>query len=155
MFQTAPFKARPQALAAIGGCLAIVTATALAAPCVAQTTTVNAPADPVGDRLRSLQTPTATPPSASHDDAPHVTAGLNASIVQRNDAAEQQEQAIAADHAQAVANYQVELAHADRLTRDGAAPDGRYRLEMRAQERARADWEACRAGERSRCLVTY
>ena len=115
-----------------------------------------APSDPVADDLRQRgEANRQAPDSVQTPEEQRTTSALNAEILDQNDLAEMEERARLADYAKAQANYQAELervaAENERIARETAEHEARYKAEMEAHARARADWEACNAGDRSRC----
>lgn len=115
-----------------------------------------APSDPVADALRQRgEANRQAPDSVQTPEEQRTTSALNAEILDQNDLAEMEERARLADYAKAQADYQAELervaAENERIARETAEHEARYKAEMEAHARARADWEACNAGDRSRC----
>lgn len=112
--------------------------------------------DPVADALRQRgEANRQAPDSVQTPEEQRTTSALNAEILDQNDLAEMEERARLADYAKAQADYQAELervaAENERIARETAEHEARYKAEMEAHARARADWEACNAGDRSRC----
>jgi|GEM_PF-1173514 len=115
-----------------------------------------AQSDPVADALRQRgEANRQAPDSVQTPEEQRTTSALNAEILDQNDLAEMEERARLADYAKAQADYQAELervaAENERIARETAEHEARYKAEMEAHARARADWEACNAGDRSRC----
>lgn len=115
-----------------------------------------AQSDPVADALRQRgEANRQAPDSVQTPEEQRTTSALNAEILDQNDLAEMEERARLADYAKAQADYQAELervaAENERIARETAEHQARYKAEMEAHARARADWEACNAGDRSRC----
>ncbi|WP_312127018.1 cell wall hydrolase [Brevundimonas sp.] len=115
-----------------------------------------AQSDPVADALRQRgEANRQAPDSVQTPEEQRTTSALNAEILDQNDLAEMEERARLADYAKAQADYQAELervaAENERIAREAAEHQARYQAEMEAHARARADWEACNAGDRSRC----
>ena len=119
-----------------------------------------APADPVGDLLRSQGERYHRAPDSSQDpDELRRTQALNAEITAQNDLAENEDRANAAAHAKAQARYQAELETAEaeaRATRERHEADLRTAAEAQAAyDRQMADWRAtvaaCERGDRARC----
>ncbi len=115
-----------------------------------------APSDPVADALRQRgEANRQAPDSVQTPEEQRTTSALNAEILDQNDLAEMEERARLADYAKAQADYLAELervaAENERIARETAEHEARYKAEMEAHARARADWEACNAGDRSRC----
>lgn len=84
-----------------------------------------------------------------------TTNALNAEILDQNDLAEMRDRANQAAYAKAQAEYQDELdrVEAERMLieQENARNQARYQAEQERYARARADWEACTKGDRSRC----
>ena len=124
-----------------------------AAPVLAQS---NTQSDPVADALRQRgEANRQAPDSVQTPEEQRTTSALNAEILDQNDLAEMEERSRLSDYARAQAEYQAELervaAENERIAREAAEHQARYQTEMAAHARARADWEACTAGDRSRC----
>ncbi|MGH7026583.1 cell wall hydrolase [Brevundimonas sp.] len=123
----------------------------------ASTQAQTAPADPVGDLLRSQgERYHRAPDSAQDPDELRRTQALNAEIVAQNDLAENQDRANAAAYAKAQAQYQAELEAAEADHRQRRESDLRAAAEAQAlYERQMADWRAtvaaCERGDRARC----
>lgn len=131
---------------------ALVLACALATPALSQTLPATPTlADPVGERLRQLEPPLA----ATTADEQTTTASLNAAIAQHNDAAETRERQQTQAHAATMARYEAERDRAEQRIAQNLSDQPQYQTEQQQHAKARADWAACRAGDRSRCLVTY
>ena len=129
----------------------------LGLPALAQTTAPKS-ADPVADAIRDQgEAYRRAPDSAQTPEELRVTSALNAEIMDQNDLAEMEERARLAAYAKAQADYQAELqrVEAERLRIAVAAEEqeARYAAEREAHARARADWEACVAGDKTRCVT--
>jgi len=136
-----------------------------AAPALSQTTQAPAqqtaqpkPADPVAEALRNRgEAYHRAPDSAQTPEELRTTSALNAEIIGQNDLAEMEERSRLADYAKAQAGYQAELERVEaerrRIAEETDRQDARYQAEREAHARARADWEACVAGDRTRCTT--
>ena len=104
-------------------------------------------ADPVAEALRDTERQS---PAEQR-----VTRALNAEILEQNDLAEMEDRANQAKYDKARAEYETELARVDaetaRIAREDREAQERYQAQLAAHARARADWEACVAGNRARC----
>lgn len=113
-------------------------------------------ADPVAEALRERGEAYHRAPDEKQDpQEQRVTNALNAEILDQNDLAEMEDRANQAEHAKAEADYQAELARVAeeraRIAREAAANEAAYADRMAQYERDRADWQACVAGDRTRC----
>lgn len=129
----------------------------LALPAMAQNATAK-PADPVAEAIRDQgEAYRRAPDSAQTPEELRVTSALNAEIMDQNDLAEMEERARLAAYAKAQAEYQAELQRVEaerlRIAVEAEEQEARYAAERAAHERARADWEACVAGDKTRCVT--
>ena len=116
------------------------------------------PADPVADAIRAQED--ASHSAADNKQTPEelrTTSALNAEILDQNDLAEMEERSRLNAYANAQREYQAELARVEaerlRIAIEAEEHEARYKAEQDAYARARADWEACRDGDRTRCIV--
>ena len=138
---------------------AALVASLLASPVMAQDTkTASAPVqkDAIAEALRERGEAYRRASDEKQDETElRTTTALNAEILDQNDLAEMQDRANQAAFARAQQEYQAELARVEaerlRIERENAETQERYRLQMEAHVRARADWEACVAGNTARC----
>lgn len=137
--------------AAAGAALMILSAPVVLAQDAATT------ADPVAEALR--QRGEAYRRGADEKQDPQelrTTSALNAEIMEQNDLAELEDRANQRAFAKAQADYQEELDLMDMETRrieaETAATQAAYQAEVAAFERAQADWRACVAGDKTRCV---
>lgn len=115
-------------------------------------------ADPVADAIRAQEDPTlSASDSKQNPEEQRTTSALNAEILDQNDLAEMEERARLNSYANAQSEYQAELARVEaerlRIAIEAEEHEARYKAEQDAYARARADWEACRDGDRSRCVI--
>lgn len=128
----------------------------LAAPAAAQKVAPPQSADPVAQALRERGEAYHRADDAKQDpQEQRTTNALNAEILDQNDLAEMRDRANQAEYAKAEAEYQAELARVEaerlRIEAETAQHQARYQAEQERYARARADWEACTKGDRSRC----
>ena len=128
---------------------------ALVAPAVSAQS-VSPSADPIADAMRERGEAYRRGPDEKQDpEELRETSALNAEILEQNDLAELQDRANQRAHARAQAEYQEELDLREmeirRIEAETAARDAAYQAEKAAYERARADWQACVAGDKARC----
>lgn len=149
-------KFQPSSAPALMACLAL----SVAAPAFAQSKTAPQPqeADPVAEALRNRgEAYRRAPDSAQTPEELRTTSALNAEIMDQNDLAEMEERARLSDYAKAQAEYQAELERVEaerlRIALEADEQEARYKAERDAHARARADWEACVAGDRTRCTT--
>lgn len=135
-----------------------------AAPALSQTPSPQTPAphpkpaDPVAEALRNRgEAYHRAPDSAQTPEELRTTSALNAEIIDQNDLAEMEERSRLADYAKVQASYQAELERVEaerrRIAEETDQQAARYQAEREAHARARADWEACAAGDRTRCTT--
>lgn len=134
----------------------LLVALALSATSPALAQSAQPKADPVADALRDRgEAYRRAPDTAQTPEELRATSALNAEIMDQNDLAEMEERARLADYAKAQAEYQAELQRVEaerlRIAVEAEEQEARYKAEQEAHARVRADWEACVAGDGSRC----